>query len=43
MDVSSGLVYNARKLARRRVEGSYEEQYSSLQDYAEELKASNSG
>ena len=41
--ISRDKAYKARKLATKSIEGTYEEQYAALWDYAEEIKYTNKG
>uniref|UniRef100_A0A803PYD3 SWIM-type domain-containing protein n=1 Tax=Cannabis sativa TaxID=3483 RepID=A0A803PYD3_CANSA len=43
IDISRDKAYKARKLATKKIEGSYDEQYAALWDYAEEIKYTNKG
>uniref|UniRef100_A0A803QGP6 MULE transposase domain-containing protein n=1 Tax=Cannabis sativa TaxID=3483 RepID=A0A803QGP6_CANSA len=43
IDISRDKAYKARKLATKKIEGSYDEQYATLWDYAEEIKYTNKG
>uniref|UniRef100_A0A803Q878 MULE transposase domain-containing protein n=1 Tax=Cannabis sativa TaxID=3483 RepID=A0A803Q878_CANSA len=43
LEISRNKAYRARLLATKTIEGSYEEQYAALWDYAEEIKYTNKG
>uniref|UniRef100_A0A803PQG0 SWIM-type domain-containing protein n=1 Tax=Cannabis sativa TaxID=3483 RepID=A0A803PQG0_CANSA len=43
LEISRHKAYRARLLATKSIEGSYEEQYAALWDYAEEIKYTNKG
>lgn len=43
LEVTSLKVYRTKKLTTEKIEGSYEEQFGALYDYAEEIKVSNLG
>ncbi|VVA41885.1 PREDICTED: transposon, partial [Prunus dulcis] len=43
IDVTEAQVYKAKSFAKKRIQGSIEEQYGKLWDYCEELKSNNPG
>ncbi|XP_062104108.1 uncharacterized protein LOC133815269 [Humulus lupulus] len=43
LEVSKHKAYKAKRLATKTIEGTYEEQYTALYDYAEEIKYTNKG
>ena len=43
LNISRDKAYRARMIATKKIEGSYEEQYNALWDYAEEIKWTNKG